>query len=127
MQVAGLCRADEGMGVGHEIALNFNLGIVERAVDDLRLEGHAGAAFPPVVEAHAAFHPDFAFGNGIGVFHPDRPVRVEIVVIQGEAAQGQQPEQEHDHRADGMPHRPLQWGCSRSLTIIGLVASALAR
>ncbi len=127
MQVARFRRPDESVRIGHQIALNFDLRVVEGAVDDLRLEGHAGAALPTIVETHAAFHPDLAFRNGIGVFHPDRPVRIEIVVVQREAPQRQQPQQENQHRADCTERLPPQWRCSPPGTIIELVASALAR
>ncbi len=127
MEIAGLVGPDDRVGLRQQIALNFDLRVVECAVDDLRLEGHASAAFPAIVEPHPALQPDFALGNGIGILHPDRPVRVQVIMVQGESGDGPRARQDYQDQSDCSHDVIIQWRCSRSFTIIGLVASALAR
>jgi hypothetical protein len=70
--------------VGKQIALDFDLRIGERAVDNLRLKCDLRAAFSTVVEPHPALQADLPFRNGIGILHPDRTVGIEVVMVQGE-------------------------------------------
>ena len=82
MQIARLVRPDERFGIREEIALNLDLCIVERTVNDLRLERHARPALAPVIEPHAALHADLAFRNRVRILHTDRTVGIEVVMIQ---------------------------------------------
>ena len=69
VQVPGFARSQDGGRLRGEIALDLDLGVLKRPINNLRLEEEAAFASAAVVESHPAFEPDFTGRNGIRIFH----------------------------------------------------------